>query len=403
MLEEWHPKGWTKTVLYRISKDFGRGKSKHRPRNDPILYGGKHPFIQTGDVKESQGRITRFSQTYNELGLSQSKLWPKETMCITIAANIAETGILTFPACFPDSIIGFVADKNKCDVFFVEYLFRYFKYYIQTEYVGTGTAQDNINLGTFEQLEFPIPSLPIQNKIVKILKSIDDLIFNLKQINEKLEQTAQTIFKSWFIDFDGVTEFEDSELGEIPKGWKVESLDDNIDFLNGIALQNFRPTNKEFLPVIKIKEIKEGISEKTEKAGYQIDSKYIINNGDILFSWSGSLELKIWCFGKGALNQHIFKVTSKDYEKWFYYQWIKFHLPEFRRIAIGKTTTMGHIQRYHLHDSLILIPPTKTFENYNLVLNPIFDQIISNMLECEILKQIKDKLLPKLMSGEIRI
>jgi len=162
--------GWVERRLDEISKDFGRGKSKHRPRNDPKLYGGKYPFIQTGDVRNCDHVITTYSQTYSEAGLAQSKLWPKGTLCITIAANIAETGILGFDACFPDSVIGVVVDDKITSTKYLEYLLRSFKTILQAE--GKGSAQDNINMGTFENHRFPFPSLKVQGEMVRTLDSL---------------------------------------------------------------------------------------------------------------------------------------------------------------------------------------------------------------------------------------
>ena len=162
--------GWVERRLDEISKDFGRGKSKHRPRNDPQLYGGKYPFIQTGDVRNSDHVITTYGQTYSEAGLAQSKLWPKGTLCITIAANIAETGILGFDACFPDSVIGVVVDDRITSTKYLEYLLRSFKTILQAE--GKGSAQDNINMGTFENQRFPFPSVKVQAELVTTLDSL---------------------------------------------------------------------------------------------------------------------------------------------------------------------------------------------------------------------------------------
>jgi type I restriction enzyme, S subunit len=156
------PGEWVEKSLREVSVEFGRGKSKHRPRNDPALYGGKYPFIQTGDIRNAGGRITEYTQTYNERGLAQSKLWPKGTICITIAANIAETGILCFDACFPDSIIGIVVDPALTNNKFVEYLLRFFRGVLQAQ--GKGSAQDN-NLGTFENRKFPFPLVKLQNEL----------------------------------------------------------------------------------------------------------------------------------------------------------------------------------------------------------------------------------------------
>jgi type I restriction enzyme S subunit len=160
-------------TLSEVAFDFGRGKSKHRPRNDNRLYGGEIPFIQTGDIRNSPHIISKYSQTYNELGLKQSKLWPKGTLCITIAANIAETAILGFDSCFPDSVIGFVANPKKADAHYVEYLLSSFKSKIQAK--STGSAQSNIKLATFESFLFPFPNISKQKEIVKTLNKFQTL------------------------------------------------------------------------------------------------------------------------------------------------------------------------------------------------------------------------------------
>ncbi|TLS66500.1 restriction endonuclease subunit S [Mariprofundus erugo] len=170
-------------TLKDVAVDFGRGKSKHRPRNDPKLYGGEYPFIQTGDIRNATHLITEFTQTYNEVGLSQSKLWLEGTLCITIAANIAETAILGFDACFPDSVIGFVPDHTKADVHYVQYLLTFFKAELQAQ--GKGSAQDNINLGTFEKQRFPFPPLSDQKRIVS---ELDALIEESQKISDVYEQ-----------------------------------------------------------------------------------------------------------------------------------------------------------------------------------------------------------------------
>ncbi len=156
--------------LREMASDYGRGKSKHRPRNDPILYGGPYPFVQTGDIRAADSHVVAFSQTYNDVGLRQSKLWPAGTVCITIAANIAETAILTFNACFPDSVIGFVPDTASTTSRYVEYMLQYTKSRLQS--LGKGSAQDNINLGTFEGMTFPFPPRSEQAMIVDLLDSL---------------------------------------------------------------------------------------------------------------------------------------------------------------------------------------------------------------------------------------
>jgi len=191
---------WEKKTLKEISLEFGRGKSKHRPRNDKKLYDGQYPFIQTGDIRNCNHYITEYSQTYNEKGLDQSKLWPKGTICITIAANIAETGILNFDACFPDSVIGLVVNDKIANQVFVEYLLQFYKTYIQTK--GKGSAQANINMGTFEHERFLIPSLSEQKLIVS---KLDKLSIETKKLEETykrkladLEELKKSILKKAF-------------------------------------------------------------------------------------------------------------------------------------------------------------------------------------------------------------
>ena len=358
-------------------------------RNGKFLPTKERSTIGKYDVYGSNGIIAK----------SEKFLYDKPVIVIgRVGANCGTINSTKNPSWVTDNCIVSIP-KSETDFNFLYYRLKILK----LNNLAIGSAQPMLTQDILNSIEIISLTLPQQQKIGKTLYDLDIKIENLQTQNKILEQTAQTIFKSWFVDFDGVTEFEDSKLGQIPKGWEVESLDDNINFLNGLALQNFRPLNEEFLPAIKIKEMNEGISEKTEKVGLHIDPKYIINNGDVLFSWSGSLVLTLWCFGRGALNQHLFKVTSEKYTKWFFYQWTKFHLLEFRRIAAGKTTTMGHIQRHHLHEALILVPPIKILENYNTIFQPIFDQIISNKLEVENLTKTRDALLPKLMSGEIRV
>jgi type I restriction enzyme S subunit len=166
-------------TLGEVALDFGRGKSKHRPRNDPKLYGGNIPFIQTGDIRNASHVILKYSQTYSEYGLKQSKLWPKGTLCITIAANIAETSILGFDACFPDSVIGFVANPQHTTSGYVEYLLSSLK--TKLEEKGQGSAQSNINLGTFENLKLPFPPLSEQARIVAILDKFDTLTHSISE------------------------------------------------------------------------------------------------------------------------------------------------------------------------------------------------------------------------------
>lgn len=277
-----------------------------------------------------------------------------------------------------------------------------------------GGTRKAITKGNLEKLLLPLPSYIEQTRIGDFIGLINDKIDLNHQMNSTLEQIAQTLFKHWFIDFEFPDEngnpykssggrMVDSELGEIPEGWEVKPIDEVADFLNGLALQKYPAENDDYLPVIKIRELKQGITEVTDKASSKIEEKYIINDGDILFSWSGSLECCIWCNGKGALNQHIFKVTSSNYPKWFYYLWINNYLPYYRHIAKGKATTMGHIQRHHLSETFTLVPPPEILKKMDKIMDPLFEKIINNSLQARFCSNLRDSLLPKLMSGKIRV
>jgi type I restriction enzyme S subunit len=187
------------------------------------------------------------------------------------------------------------------------------------------------------------------------------------------------------------------------EGWKEKGLDDIADFLNGLALQKFPPDGDHYLPVIKIAQLRKNNTSDADKASVSLPPEYIVEDGDVLFSWSGSLEVVIWCGGKGALNQHLFRVTSDKYPKWFYYFWIKHHLPDFQEIAAGKATTMGHIQRHHLREARVLVPSEKDLQEMDKVMSPLLDKLIANSLESRTLASLRDALLPKLMRGEVRV
>lgn len=268
------------------------------------------------------------------------------------------------------------------------------------------SGRQRVQLDVIKKERFKIPPLEEQKAISKILSTIDDKIELNNQINQDLEEMAQAIFRSWFIDFEPFQEgeFVESELGKIPKGWRVGSLSAIANYINGLAMQKYRPKGEDFLPVIKIKEMRQGCTnDSSERATTDLDEKYIVNNGDVLFSWSGTLLVKVWTGGRGALNQHIFKVTSKKYKPWFYYYWTKFHLNRFVRIAKYKTTTMGHIRRKDLEESKIVIPDQSNYNKINKIIEPLFKQQILLNLESQNLAQLRDILLPKLISGELRI
>jgi len=196
---------------------------------------------------------------------------------------------------------------------------------------------------------------------------------------------------------------EETALGHTPKGWEVRSLDKTAHYLNGLALQKFPPGDGPTLPVIKIAQLRKGDSVGADRCNTDLPPNYIVQDGDVLFSWSGSLEVELWCGGPGALNQHLFKVTSPEFPKWFYYLWTLYHLDEFRLIAADKATTMGHIQRGHLTAAKVLIPPRPLFDAMTRIMSPLIDQIIANRIQSRTLATLRDTLLPELLSGELSV
>ena len=292
------------------------------------------------------------------------------------------------------------------------------------EDVITGSAQPQITLGHLAKKVFDVCPEDHWNGIVGVLGSLDDRITLLRETNATLEAIAQALFKSWFVDFDpvrakmegrtpeGMDEataalfpdgFETSELGEVPRGWQVRPLDSVANYLNGLALQKFPPTGSDDLPVIKIAQLRKGDAVGADLASRAIKPDYVVQNGDVLFSWPGSLEVEIWCGGEGALNQHLFKVTSSQYPKWFYYLWTRHHLDNFRQIAASKATTMGHIQRSHLSAAKVVVGSDAVLDSANGILGPLIDRIVSNALQAQTLSTLRDTLLPRLISGQLRL
>ena len=315
-------------------------------------------------------------------------------------------------------------------------------------------------LGITGQLKLPIiiPPISFQSFLATQANALDKKIQLNQQINQTLEQMAQAIFKNWFVDFEPVkakiaaleaggseddallaamqaisgkdsqqltqlqTEnpenyatlrataelfpatMQESELGEIPEGWGCLALDEIARYQNGLALQKFRPENEDnFLPVVKIAQLRKGYADSDEKASPNIDPRCIIDNGDVVFSWSGSLIVDIWCGGKGALNQHLFKVTSEAYPKWLYLLFTKHHLEEFQRIAADKAVTMGHIKREHLKSAFCAVPQAQLISAAGKLLGSVIDKQIELRLEAVSLSELRDTLLPKLLSGELSV
>ena len=281
-----------------------------------------------------------------------------------------------------------------------------------------------LSLTDQRRLFVTLPPLAEQKAIAAVLGALDDKIELNRRMNATLESMARALFQSWFVDFDPVRakidgrlapaldpatadlfpeNLEETALGHTPKGWEVRNLDKAAHYLNGLALQKYPPGDGPTLPVIKIAQLRKGDSVGADRCNNDLPPNYIVQDGDVLFSWSGSLEVEIWCGGPGALNQHLFKVTSSEFPKWFYYLWTLYHLDEFRLIAADKATTMGHIQRGHLTAAKVLIPPRPLLDAMTRTMSPLIGQIVANRTQSHTLAALRDTLLPKLLRGELSV
>ena len=296
--------------------------------------------------------------------------------------------------CIAQDMIALRADESKI---YPKYLFTVLRSReIQQQIYNTnvGDVIPHFKKQFLDQLLIPIPERSIQESIGDLYYVLSLKAERNKKINDNLYAQAKAIFDNHFINIDA-----------IPAGWRKGNLLDIATYLNGLAMQKFRPQGHEIgLPVLKIKELRQGsCDDSSELCSLSIKPEYIIHNGDVVFSWSGSLLVDIWCGGTCGLNQHLFKVTSDVYDKWFYYLWTAHHLARFIAIAADKATTMGHIKREELAKAEVLIPCEEDYTSFNSIMQPIFELIISNRIESRKLAALRDELLPKLMTGEIDI
>lgn len=290
-----------------------------------------------------------------------------------------------------NDVLVFVPKPNT-DKDFLYYVLADDDFFTYSMATSKGTKMPRGDKTSIMQYEVPLIDLQVQKKIASVLKALDEKIKLNNEINNNLEQHAQAIFANEFLSLD-----------TLPEGWKQASLIDIADYLNGLAMQKYRPTADESgIPVLKIKELRQGCcDDNSELCSPSIKSDYIIHDGDVIFSWSGSLLVDLWCGGICGLNQHLFKVTSSKYDKWFYYAWTKHHLDRFVAVAADKATTMGHIKRDELAKAEVLIPNEADYNRIGALLQPIYEMIISNRIENKKLAATRDTLLPKLMNGEI--
>lgn len=388
-------KNWINYKLTEIMDLIGGGTPK---TSNPDYWDGDIPWISVKDFNGERRYIGDTEKKITKLGLenSSTKILSKGDIIISARGTVGELAIIPSDMAFNQSCYGLRA-KDFVDSCFLYYLLKQSVNILKHN--THGSVFDTITRETFENISVKLPPLPTQQKIAAILSSLDDKIELNNKINTNLEQQAQALFKNWFVDFEPFG-------GKIPEGWKVGKLSDIADYLNGLAMQKFRPLEgEEGLPVLKIKELRQGCCDESSElcSPSKVKPEYIIHDGDVIFSWSGSLLVDIWCGGTCGLNQHLFKVTSKTYEKWFYYLWTKHHLDRFIFLAADKATTMGHIKREELDKAEVIILDDKIYSKLTMTLSPIIDTIINNRVENRRLSEIRDNLLQELMSGNINV
>ena len=317
-------------------------------------------------------------------------------LIVSVVGTVGKTAIVpkSFRGCNLVRAVAMIDIKEN-------WLSRWVKYYIDSPagqaYIEQNlntTVQATLNIKTLVDMPIPFLKEDEMRKIVTILEAIDRKIECNQQINDNLYAQVKAIFSENFLNLDF-----------LPDGWKTGNLLDIADYLNGRAMQKYRPKDGETgLPVLKIKELRQGICDaSSELCSPSIKSEYIIHDGDVIFSWSGSLLVDIWCGGTCGLNQHLFKVTSNNYDKWFYYLWTAHHLDRFIAVAADKATTMGHIKREELEKAEVIIPSKCDYKQIRTLIKPLFDLIISNRIENRKLTALRNILLPKIMSGEIDV
>lgn len=381
----------------------GRGRSRHRPRNDPSLYGGDIPFFQTGDVKAAELYLHDYTQTYNDKGLAQSKLWQPGTICITIAANIAESAVLTIPGCFPDSVVGFIPYPDKSDGAFIKYYIDTLK--LQMQSASRGTTQDNLSLDKLLTFDFLVPEVGEQRRIASILSAYDDLIENNTRRIAILEEMARRIYEEWFVRFcfpghEQVTMVE-SELGLIPEGWVAAKLGSLIEFKKGKkpALVSNQWSDG-LMPHLLIDSLR-----GADRSEFVTSEKMIAttqNDTIMVMDGSGSCDVFIGYEGVigSTLGRYRVSELSKLSPYWLYLFFVS-HLDEIKAKNIG--AAIPHANKDFINGMTVPLPMHEVSNRFDQTISPIFELVRVMKRKNKNLRATRDLLLPKLISGELDV
>jgi type I restriction enzyme S subunit len=388
---------------------IGRGKSKHRPRDDKSLYGGDFPFVQTGDVKAANFYLTEYTQTYNEKGLAQSKLWKKGTLLITIAANIGDTAILGIDACFPDSIVGFQSYENISDIKYVKYYLDYIK--LELKAISAGTTQDNMSLEKLLSRNLYVHEYPNQVKIASILSSYDELIENNIQRIKLLEEMAEEIYKEWFVRlrFPG---YENTKIVDgLPEGWEDAKVENVLKTSSGGTPSRLKEAEYYggSIDWIKTGELKDtfilNAQETITDIGLKNSSAKLFPSNTLLMAMYG---VNIGQLGisvkKSAANQAvcvfnpISGIQFSIYYTFFFFKSMRLHLFNISMGAAQQNLSQDLIKKIN-----ILKPKAEIITRYDLIVEPMFAEIKVLTQKNQLLQETRDLLLPRLISGKLSV
>ena len=397
---------WEKVTLDKLGT-ISRGKSKHRPRNDPSLFGGEYPFIQTSDIKNATFYITDYTDTYNEKGLSQSKLWEPDTLCITIAANIADTAILGIKACFPDSVMGFISYEGVSDVRFVKYSFDILQ--SEMKQISRGTAQDNLSWQKLSSITFPKPPYETQKRIADYLFAFEKLIENNQKQIKLLEEAAQRLYKEWFVDLRFPGHETTSIVDGMPEGWQMKSISDF-----GVVITGKTPSTSqtEFydgdIPFVKIPDMHNCVfpisteSTLSELGANSQKNKYIPKNS-IMVSCIATVGLVNISVQTCQTNQQINSIVlAKNQDLYYLY----FCMKGIRSLLDGvgsNGATMTNVNKSKFENLNVIYPTDNLIDRFHNVCEPVFSDILKLSVMNNYLTDSRDRLLPKLMNGEIEV
>ena len=361
------------------------------------------PWLKTAEVNYCRIHDTESYISKEGLARSSAKLIPENSVIIAMYGQGDTAGrvaINKIPLATNQACCNLVINSNIADYEFVYYSLS--TLYQQLVAMKNGGAQPNLNAKKIKAIEIPVPPLDIQHSIASVLHQYDNLIENNQKQIKLLEEAAQRLYQEWFVKLRFPGHEKVKVVDGVPEGWKRQSMNDIADYLNGYA---FKPSDWGEIgkPIIKIKELNEGITQNTPRnTGENVPEKYIIRAGDILFSWSATLTAMIWDNEDGLLNQHLFKVTpNRGIDREFMLQSILYTLEQFKNLTTG--ATMKHIQRGKLKDVYVLVPDCELMEKYSEMAETIRMQILKKRHSEIMLTKARDRLLPKLMSGEIEV